>query len=59
MPRRASMICALGTDIEDPRVRLETVVADSTKAKELSSPLKRLLPLVTDTVSSGPIIGIF
>jgi diacylglycerol O-acyltransferase / wax synthase len=52
------MVCALGTDIEDPKVRLETVVAESTKAKELSSPLKRLLPLVTDTVSLGSPLGI-
>jgi diacylglycerol O-acyltransferase / wax synthase len=52
------MICTLATDIEDPKVRLGTIVAESAKAKELSSPLKRLLPLVTDTVSLGSPLGI-
>jgi diacylglycerol O-acyltransferase len=52
------MICPLGTDFEDPRVRLETIVAESTKAKELTTPFKRLLPLVTDTVALGSPIGI-
>jgi WS/DGAT/MGAT family acyltransferase len=52
------MICPLGTDIEDPKTRLETIFAESAKAKELSSPLKRLMPLVTDTVALGSPLGI-
>ena len=47
------MICMLATDIEDPKSRLETIFAESAKAKELSSPLKQLMPLVTDTVVLG------
>jgi diacylglycerol O-acyltransferase / wax synthase len=52
------MICTLATEIEDPKARLEMIVAESTKAKELSSPLKRLMPLVSDTVALGTPIGL-
>jgi diacylglycerol O-acyltransferase / wax synthase len=52
------MICQLGTDIEDPKKRLETVFAESAKSKELWSPLKHLMPLVTETVALGSPIGI-
>jgi diacylglycerol O-acyltransferase / wax synthase len=52
------MICTLATEIEDPKARLEMIVAESTKAKELSSPLKRLMPLVSDTVALGSPIGL-
>jgi diacylglycerol O-acyltransferase / wax synthase len=52
------MICLLGTDIEDPKARLETIFAESTKSKELSSPLRQLMPFVTDTVALGSPIGI-
>jgi diacylglycerol O-acyltransferase / wax synthase len=52
------MICTLGTEIEDPKARLETIFAESAKAKELSSPLKQLMPLVSDTVPLGSPIGI-
>jgi WS/DGAT/MGAT family acyltransferase len=52
------MICTLGTEIADPKARLETIFAESAKSKELSSPLKQLMPLVTDTVALGSPIGI-
>jgi diacylglycerol O-acyltransferase len=52
------MICVLGTEIEDPKARLETIFAESAKAKELSSPFKQLMPLVTDTVALGAPIGV-
>ena len=52
------MICMLGTEIDDPKVRLETIFAESARSKELSSPLKQLMPLVTDTVALGSPIGI-
>ncbi|HEY4924561.1 MAG TPA: wax ester/triacylglycerol synthase family O-acyltransferase [Roseiarcus sp.] len=52
------MICQLATDIADPKVRLETIFAESAKAKELSSPLKQLMPLVSDTVALGSPMGI-
>jgi diacylglycerol O-acyltransferase len=52
------MICVLATEIEDPKTRLETIFAESARSKELSSPLKQLMPLVTDTVALGAPIGI-
>jgi hypothetical protein len=52
------MICQLGANIEDPKKRLETVFAESAKSKELWSPLKLLMPLVTETVALGSPIGI-
>jgi diacylglycerol O-acyltransferase len=52
------MICMLATGVEDPKVRLETIFAESAKAKELSSPLKQLMPLVTDAVLLGSPMGI-
>ena len=47
------MICMLATEIEDPKARLEMIFVESAKAKELSSPLKQLMPLVTDMVVLG------
>lgn len=52
------MVCLLGTEIEDPKARLEMIFAESAKSKELSSPLKQLMPLVTDSVALGSPIGI-
>jgi diacylglycerol O-acyltransferase / wax synthase len=52
------MICVLATEIENPKARLETIFAESAKAKELMNPFKQLLPLVTDTVALGSPMGI-
>jgi WS/DGAT/MGAT family acyltransferase len=52
------IICTLGTEIEDPKARLETIFIESAKAKEMSSPLKQLMPLVTDAVALGSPIAI-
>jgi diacylglycerol O-acyltransferase / wax synthase len=52
------MICLLGTDVEDPKKRLETIFAESAKSKELWSPLRHLMPLVRDTVALGSPIAI-
>jgi diacylglycerol O-acyltransferase / wax synthase len=52
------MICVLGTEIADPKARLEAIFAESAKAKELSSPFKSLMPLMTDTVALGAPIGV-
>lgn len=38
------MVCSIATDVADPRERLETIIAGSTKSKELSSPLRPLMP---------------
>src|SRR5260370_40634815 len=33
------MICSIATNIEDPKARLEAIIAQSTKSKEMSHPL--------------------
>jgi WS/DGAT/MGAT family acyltransferase len=52
------MICRLGTEIDDPKTRLETIFAESARSKELSSPFKQLMPLMTDSVTLGAPLGI-
>jgi diacylglycerol O-acyltransferase / wax synthase len=52
------MICRLNTEIEDPRLRLEAIVADSAKSKELTSPFRQLAPLVEDSIVLGAPLGI-
>jgi hypothetical protein len=34
------MICSIATNIEDPKARLEAIIAQSTKSKEMSHPLR-------------------
>ena len=36
------MICSIATNIEDPKARLEAIIAQSTKSKEMSHPLRAL-----------------
>jgi WS/DGAT/MGAT family acyltransferase len=38
------MVCSLASDLEDPKERLLTIMGEATKAKELSSPLRPLVP---------------
>src|SRR6201746_1086988 len=38
------MICSIATNVEDPKARLETIIAQSTKSKEMSHPLRALMP---------------
>lgn len=52
------MICTLCTQIEDPKARLEMIFAEAAKSKELSMPLKQLMPLVTESVALGTPMGI-
>jgi diacylglycerol O-acyltransferase / wax synthase len=52
------MICRLGTEIDDPKTRLETIFAESARSKELSSPFKQLMPLMADSVALGAPLGI-
>jgi diacylglycerol O-acyltransferase / wax synthase len=47
------MICAIATDVEDPKTRLETIIAQSTKAKEMSHPLRALMPQVSNISMLG------
>ncbi|GKQ50242.1 wax ester/triacylglycerol synthase family O-acyltransferase [Bradyrhizobium sp. Ce-3] len=51
------MICSIATDIEDPRKRLETIIAQSTKSKEMSHPLRALMPQVSNiSLLGAPIV---
>jgi WS/DGAT/MGAT family acyltransferase len=47
------MICAIATNVEDPKTRLETIVAQSTKSKEMSHPLRALMPQVSNVSMLG------
>jgi diacylglycerol O-acyltransferase len=52
------MICSLHTEIDDLKQRLKAIVADSAKSKELTSPFRRLAPLVEDSIALGSPLGI-
>ena len=51
------MICSLASDVEDPRQRLETIIAQSTKSKEMSLPMRALMPQISNlTMLGAPIL---
>src|SRR2546430_1369794 len=51
------MICSISTNIEDPKERLEAIIAQSTKSKEISHPLRALMPQVSNLSMLGaPIV---
>jgi WS/DGAT/MGAT family acyltransferase len=47
------MICSIATNVEDPKTRLQTVIAQSTKSKEISHPLRALMPQVSNVSMLG------
>jgi WS/DGAT/MGAT family acyltransferase len=47
------MICAIATNVDDPRTRLETIIAQSTKSKEMSHPLRALMPQISNISMLG------
>ena len=47
------MICSIATNVEDPKTRLETIIAQSTKAKELSHPLRAMMPQISNISMLG------
>jgi diacylglycerol O-acyltransferase len=47
------MICSIATNIEDPKARLEAIIAQSTKSKEMSHPLRALMPQVSNISMLG------
>src|SRR3954463_1849608 len=47
------MICSIATNIEDPKGRLEAIIAQSTKSKEMSHPLRALMPQVSNISMLG------
>ncbi|MBN8987006.1 MAG: wax ester/triacylglycerol synthase family O-acyltransferase [Rhizobiales bacterium] len=51
------MICSIATNLEDPKARLEAIIAQSTKSKEMSHPLRALMPQVSNISMLGaPIV---
>ena len=47
------MICSIASNVEDPKARLETIIAQSTKSKEMSHPLRALMPQVSNISMLG------
>ena len=47
------MICSIATNIEDPKARLEAIIAQSAKSKEMSHPLRALMPQVSNISMLG------
>ena len=47
------MICSIATNVEDPKTRLETIIAQSTTAKEMSHPLRAVMPQVSNISMLG------
>ncbi|MHC2738605.1 diacylglycerol O-acyltransferase [Bradyrhizobium liaoningense] len=47
------MICSIATNIEDPKARLEAIIAQSTRSKEMSHPLRALMPQVSNISMLG------
>jgi len=47
------MICSIATNVDDPKTRLETIIAQSTKSKEMSHPLRALMPQVQNVSMLG------
>jgi WS/DGAT/MGAT family acyltransferase len=47
------MICSIATNIEDPKARIETIIAQSTKSKEMSHPLRALMPQMSNVSMLG------
>ena len=51
------MICTIATNIEDPKERLEAIIAQSSKSKEMSHPLRALMPQISNLSMLGaPIV---
>jgi diacylglycerol O-acyltransferase / wax synthase len=47
------MICSIATNVDDPKTRLETIIAQSTKSKEMSHPLRALMPQIQNVSMLG------
>ena len=47
------MICSIATNIEDPKERLEAIIAQSTKSKEMSHPLRALDAAGVEPLDAG------
>jgi diacylglycerol O-acyltransferase len=48
-----AMVCSLATNIENPKERLEAIIGESTKSKELSHPMRALMPHLSSVSMLG------
>ena len=52
-----AMVCSLATQIEDPKERLEAIIGGATQSKELSHPMRALVPQLSNVSMLGaPIV---
>jgi diacylglycerol O-acyltransferase / wax synthase len=52
-----AMVCSLATQIEDPKERLQAIIGESSKSKELSHPMRALVPQLSNVSMLGaPIV---
>jgi WS/DGAT/MGAT family acyltransferase len=47
------MICSIASNVDDPKLRLETIIAQSIKSKEMSHPLRALMPQISNVSLLG------
>ncbi|MDB5624282.1 MAG: acyltransferase [Tardiphaga sp.] len=47
------MVCSIASDVADPKERLLTIIAQSTKSKEMSHPLRALMPQMSSVSMLG------
>lgn len=47
------MICAIATNVEDPKARLEAIIAQSARSKEMSHPMRAFMPQVSNVSMLG------
>lgn len=47
------MVCSLATNIEDPKARLEAIIGESAKSKEMSHPMRALMPHLSNVSMLG------
>ena len=47
------MVCSLASNIEDPKERLEAIIAQSAKSKEMSHPMRALMPSISNVAMLG------
>jgi diacylglycerol O-acyltransferase len=51
------MVCSLATQIADPKERLEAIIGETTKSKELSHPMRAVMPHLSNVSMLGaPIV---
>jgi diacylglycerol O-acyltransferase / wax synthase len=52
-----AMVCSLATQIEDPKERLQAIIGESSRSKELSHPMRALVPQLSSVSMLGaPIV---